>query len=232
MCLIRLGSVYRALLDLDAAHATLLEAKATNENITPRPFTATIAAELCVVRALAGAWVEAHTYAEQVWLTKERSLLYTGFTCCFEIEAFLRAGDMTKAEEHLHYFSQRAVDNPRLRLAYLRALAVQAQWKGSKGQVIDYLERANALAEEIGLPGEQWQILAELGELYQSRGEGARLRPAHRGPSAQAQREGAREALGQAAEIVQALAAKIDDESVRAGFLAAEPVRRVLQSYA
>lgn len=67
------------------------------------------------------------------------------------------------------------------------------------------------LKEKIDLPGEQWQILAALAELYQSRGKEAR----------------AREALGQAAKIIQALAAKIDDESLRTGFLAAESVRRV-----
>ena len=49
--------------------------------------------------------------------------------------------------------------------------------------------------QEIGPPGEQWPILATLGEFN-------------------------RAAMTQAAEIMQALAAKIDDEGLRAGFLA------------
>ena len=86
-----------------------------------------------------------------------------------------------------------------------------AQWDGDTTQTIAHLEAANALAEEIGLPGEQWQILAVLGELYRAKADEARTR----------------EALGQAAQIVQTLATKIDDEGLRAGFLGAELVRQV-----
>ncbi|HXW00436.1 MAG TPA: hypothetical protein VEC93_18605, partial [Anaerolineae bacterium] len=78
---------------------------------------------------------------------------------------------------------------------------------------IAHLEEALALAEAIGLPGEQWPILVQLAELY-----GAAL-------ETEAQ---AREARLRAAEIIQALAAKIGDEGLRAGFLAAEPVQRML----
>jgi hypothetical protein len=39
------------------------------------------------------------------------------------------------------------------------------------------------------------------------------------------------EVVERAAEIVQALAAKIDDENLRVGFLAAEPVQRVIRPY-
>jgi hypothetical protein len=55
----------------------------------------------------------------------------------------------------------------------------------------------------MDLPGEQWSILAQLGELYQASGAETK----------------AREALIQSAEIIQALAARIDDEDLRAGFL-------------
>jgi hypothetical protein len=55
----------------------------------------------------------------------------------------------------------------------------------------------------MDLPGEQWSILAQLGELHQANGAETK----------------ARETLAQSAEIVQALAARIDDKDLRAGFL-------------
>ncbi|MCZ7568767.1 MAG: hypothetical protein M5U01_09285 [Ardenticatenaceae bacterium] len=64
------------------------------------------------------------------------------------------------------------------------------------------------------MPGEAWQILAKLGELYQKRSD----------------EEQAQRAFVRAAEIVQSLAGKIEDEELRAGFLAAEPVRRVMSN--
>lgn len=80
-----------------------------------------------------------------------------------------------------------------------------AQWEGNVAQAIAHLEKAHTLAEAIGLPGEQWQILTKLGELYQT----------------QRNEDKTGQALGKAQEIVQALAANIDDEGLRVGFLAA-----------
>ncbi|MCZ7574382.1 MAG: AAA family ATPase [Ardenticatenaceae bacterium] len=212
LCLTRLGSAYRALLNLDEARATLREAAATNEEIIPPPFPATIAAELCVVHALSGSWAEAYSCARQVLLTKQRSLFYTGLACWYEVEALLRAGDEGRARECLDDIGQRTRDNPRLQLAHLRALAVQAEWKAQSEQAVAYLEEANSLAEGIGLPGEQWLILAKLGELYGAGKNTAEMR----------------RVLARAAEIVRALADRIEDEDLRQGFLAAEPVRRLL----
>jgi hypothetical protein len=75
------------------------------------------------------------------------------------------------------------------------------------------LREAEALAGEIGLPGELWQIGARIGELHERRGE---VDEAH-------------QAFSQAAQILQGLAAKIEDEGLREGFLAAPRVRRVLE---
>jgi Flp pilus assembly protein TadD len=81
----------------------------------------------------------------------------------------------------------------------LRSLAVLAEWEGDTQQAIAHLQEALALAEAIGLPGEQWPILAALGELYQATGD----------------EEGARRAKDQAADIVSRLAEKIEDERMR-----------------
>ena len=65
----------------------------------------------------------------------------------------------------------------------------------------------------MGLPGEEWPIRGELGRLYVEQGE----------------RVQAREAYRQAAKIIHHLAETIDEEALRMGFLAAEPVRAVLE---
>jgi hypothetical protein len=64
------------------------------------------------------------------------------------------------------------------------------------------------------LPGEQWQIKAALGTLYQS------------SPLP----DTARTAFGEAARIIQRLAQGIKDERLRTRFLAGPPIQMVLKS--
>lgn len=224
--LMQLGAVYRALLALEAACATHLEAMTLNETMSSPPFTEMIAAELYADYALAGNWVEAYAYALRALAVRNYTSLYGGLTRWYETEALLRSGEVERAIEDVRRFGEQVGDNPRYRIPYMRALAVLSQWEGNNDQAVAHLEAANALAEAIGLPGEQWQILAALGELYQSRGE----YPIGQSVASPWDREArAREVLRQTAKIVQALAAKIDDEGLRARFLAAEPVRRVMK---
>ena len=70
---------------------------------------------------------------------------------------------------------------------------------------------AAKLSEEIGLPGELWQILAALGELQLEQDDDSE---AHR-------------AFAWAAEIAQTLAHQIEDTQQRAVFLSAQPTRYV-----
>jgi hypothetical protein len=70
-----------------------------------------------------------------------------------------------------------------------------------------------ALAEEIGLPGELWQIRAALGELHEESGE----------------EERARDAFMQATQTLQSLAGRIDDLTLQASFLGTPRVRQVLE---
>ena len=69
------------------------------------------------------------------------------------------------------------------------------------------------LAAEIGLPGEQWQIQAALGSVYETAGEQGQ----------------ARTAFGEAARIIQGLADGIRDETLRSRFLAGPQIHPVLQ---
>jgi len=43
-------------------------------------------------------------------------------------------------------------------------------WEGKKKRALDHLREAAELAEEIGLPAEQWQIRVLLGNLYEAEG--------------------------------------------------------------
>ncbi len=79
---------------------------------------------------------------------------------------------------------------------------------GSASESADML-----LLEEMGLPGELWQIRAALGELHEESGD----------------KELAGEAFSQAAETPRSLADRIDDPKLRADFLEAPHVRHVLE---
>ena len=104
-------------------------------------------------------------------------------------------------------------NNQRYRLILLRSQAVLAQWDGDVDQAITHLQAALALAQEIGLPGEEWPIRDALGRLYGAQGEMVQ----------------AREAYQQAAKIIHRLAETIDEDGLREGFLTAVPVPTVLE---
>jgi tetratricopeptide (TPR) repeat protein len=210
-----LGNVERALLRLDAAHSTHQQALASSEAMARRPFTATIADELCADCALAGAWEEAYAYAQQARATRENSLyFYTGLTLWCAVEALLRGGERERAQEEVQRFGERIRDNRRYRIPYLRALAVLAQSYGAFDEALANLEAASTLAHEIGLPGEIWQIQAALSDLYRQRGDVGQ----------------ARQLSVQAAASVQSLANRIEDQRLRTAFLTTACARHVLEA--
>jgi hypothetical protein len=152
---------------------------------------------------LVGDWEAAYRYAHQSLAAHNHSLLHGGLYHWYVTEALLRGGDLALARADAQRFGQQFGHSQRYQIPYRRCLAVLAEWEGDIGQAIEHLTIANTLAEAMSLPGEQWQILAALGELYRSSGEQTKVD----------------EMVGQAAEIVQILAGKIDDEELRTGFL-------------
>jgi hypothetical protein len=86
-------------------------------------------------------------------------------------------------------------------------------WEGKEKRALDHLREAAALAEEIGLPAEQWQIRVLLGNLYEAEGEYAQARPLERPWRS----------------LVRELAEGIKDEALRARFLAGPQIYQVLQ---
>ncbi len=217
-----LGNIYRAMLALDAAQAAHREAIAISESRPHQPLLRMTAGELCVDCALVGDWEAAYRYARQSLAADNHSLLHGGLHHWYITEALMRGGEVALARADAQRFGEQFGHSRRYQIPYRRCLAVldltsqpsPLEGEGEKGvrSAIAHLKEANTLAEAMSLPGEQWQILAALGELYRASEDEA----------------AARRAFARAAEIVQALAAKIDDDELRRDFLAAEPIRCLL----
>ncbi len=208
------GVAQRRVMALESARETLLEvlAESTEKGLTG--FVDWILAELCAVYALAGDWGQAHAYARQLLQArKDESLLPMGLTGWYEIEALLRGGDSDLARAEVERLGKLVGEHKRFRLPLLRSQAVLAQWDGDIDQAIGHLQAAAALAQDVGLPGEEWFILGALGALYTDRGDQAK----------------AQQAWNDSAAIILRLAETIDEADLRAGFLAADPVRSVLE---
>ena len=122
-------------------------------------------------------------------------------------------GDERQVREAMQRLGERVGANRRYRIPYLRSRALLATWEGHREQAIGHLREAAGLAADIGLPGEQWQIQAVLGALYETGGEPAQARTAY----------------GEAATIIGGLAEGIKDETRRARFLAGPQIHPVLQ---
>jgi tetratricopeptide (TPR) repeat protein len=211
--LLALGRVYRALFALEQARALHLEARAIAEALHHPMLLEWAAAELCGDYALDRAWDEAHTHALQALSVRNYGRVYVGFARWYETEALLRGGSIAQAAEDVRRMGTQFTGNRRYHLQELRTRAVLARSAGDTGQAIGHLEAARAIAEELGLRNDRWQIDAALGDLLRAHGGAAQ---AHR-------------SFNQAAELVRALAGTIDDQGLHAAFLVAEPVRHVLE---
>jgi tetratricopeptide (TPR) repeat protein len=169
-------------------------------------------ATFCMLAVLSGDWEDAHAHARKA---HELGTFFQPQFSLFlhhQVEALLRGGDEELAREEAHRLAERAKTNGRDRMSHLRALAVLDEWEGDTQRAVGRLREAEALAEEIGLPGELWQIRSRIGELHKQRGEA----------------EQAQEAFFIAAQTLRMLAQKIEDEGLRERFLSAPQVRRVL----
>ncbi len=201
------GTVQRTIMALDSARQTLLEVLVESSEKGLLGFITDWAlAELCALHALAGDWGQAYAYASQRLQAREdESLLPIALTGWYETEALLRAGDNDLARAEVERLGEIVGNNRRYRLPLLRSQAVLAQWYGDTDQAIEHLQSAVALAQEIGLPGEECSILNALGALYTDQGDQAKAQQFWRA----------------AAVISLSLAETIDEEDLRAGYLTA-----------
>jgi tetratricopeptide (TPR) repeat protein len=207
--LLQVGHSYEALFELKEARA------AFEEMVERGHLKEALHATFCVLTALSEDWEDAHAHARKA---HELGTFFQPQFSLFihhEVEALLRGGEEELAREEAHRLAERALDNRRDRMSYLRALAVLNEWEGDNQGAIGRLREAEALAEEIGLPGELWKMRARIGELHEQRGEAGE----------------AHKAFSRAAQILKDLAARIEDAGLREGFLAAPRVRRVLEHH-
>jgi tetratricopeptide (TPR) repeat protein len=211
-----LGSTYQALQQWEEAHQTLQEAEALAEQLDLRHSHVLGLSLLCRNYAVAGAWEQAYRYALKAMALRERCdalLILLDFHRQDETEALLRAGEERQARAEVQRLGEQLGPYLRFRIPYLRSRAVLAAWAGQREQAIGYLRASVQLAADLGLPGEQWQIQAALGREYEAEGQ-----PVN-----------ARTAIGEAARMIQGLAAGIGDETLRARFLAPPQLQQVLQ---
>ena len=213
--LMTLGNTYHAVQQWDEARSTLTEADAMAERLDMGRLRVPVLSQLCMNCALTGEWEQAYTYAVKAMALREsfEEAMLLDFSCQYETEALLRGGDESQARVAMQRLGERVGPSPRFRIPYLQSLAVLAAWEGQSEQAIGHLREAAGLAADIGLPGEQWQIQAALGVLYEAGGEP----------------EQAHTAFAQAATIIGGLAEAIKDETLRARFLAGPQIHPVLQ---
>jgi tetratricopeptide (TPR) repeat protein len=206
-----LGRAHEALLDLEEAGRIYEEALQLRGALGPE-YEVFSSIRLCGVAALSENWEDAYAHSLRAHEGRTSFDVLDGLYLYHEVEALVRGGDERLAREEVHRFTERAQTSERYRLAYLRSLAVLSKWEGDTKRAIGQLQEAEMLAEQIGLPGELWQIRAEIGELYEWREEIGEARAAY----------------SRAAQILRMLARKIGDEKLRESFLSAPQVRRVL----
>jgi tetratricopeptide (TPR) repeat protein len=212
------GNAHQAVMGLEEAHTMYQEALDVAAAL-PRPWSLLMVSRLCANRALAGDWEAAHRYALDSVAIRDAAparLMWLDFVRYHELEALLRGGEEELAREGVKRLGERMGGNRRFRLVHLRMLAVLDGWDGRTREALAHLREAATLAQEIGLPGELWQIWEAIGELYEQRGEP----------------EEASAAFSLAASILERLAGEIEDEALKQGFLSAPQLRRVLETSA
>jgi tetratricopeptide (TPR) repeat protein len=193
---------------LDKSFKTMEEALALIQAFPVPTYQALLLPWMCVNRGLAGDWETATQYAiytRPLRASADAILFMMGFTSPYETEALLRGGYVEWAHEEVEQLGRRMGINRRFHICYLRSRALLAQYDGKPEQAIVFLHEAASLAEEIGIPRECWQILIQMGKLYKD---------LHQPQQATA-------AFAQASTIVQTLADRIQDETLRQRFLEA-----------
>jgi hypothetical protein len=193
-----------AVLQGDAARQAGEEMRRLTQRL-PVPFLVYHAnARLCAACVLTGDWASAHAYA--LHATEARTALQLADLTYYAVTAaLLRGGNAVLARAGVCRFGEDIGANRRLRIPYLRARATLAQWDGATAQATRALEEAQALAAQIGLPGEQWQLAALLAQAYDELGQ-----------IGQADR-----ARAQAEATLRVLGEGLPDPTLRTSFLAA-----------
>lgn len=133
----------------------------------PRSLADRAALELCATCASLGDWPAAHALVHALLDRQIPPFFLSGRAIWLEVEALCRGGDEDRVATYLQHLDAAIADSPRARLDYDRALA---HWllKHDPTQAIALLRKAAATAATLGLPVEQWGILAALCAAYRT----------------------------------------------------------------
>jgi hypothetical protein len=129
-------------------------------------------------------------------------LTWFDFARYHETEALLRAGERSRAQADVERLRASLGTNRRYRLIYLRMQALLDCDAHEYATAIAHLVEALNLAGTMRLPGEEWQIAAELAASYADGGD----------------MEHAQEALNQAIQGIETLATHMHDDALRDHF--------------
>ena len=208
-----LDSALRTTLGLPAA-ALPEVLEATGAKLPP-VWRTTALSRLCADEAQAGDQQAAQHYAleaSEIRASAPARLIFFDFERHHETEVLLRSGEEGLAREDARRLGEGVGRNRRFRLVHLRMLAVLDGWDGDHDAALSQLREAEVLAQEMGLPGELWQIRVDSGGLHEERGDETR----------------AGEAFYRASQTLRSLADRIDDRALRESFLATPRARRLL----
>jgi tetratricopeptide (TPR) repeat protein len=202
------ASAQQAILDLEEAGLAVAEALERAEQLGIENWLHRPLSLQCATLALAGDWTEASEAAIQAVSLRETlqaRLLLLDFSRHYEIEALVRLDNHELAQADVRRLGERLRtdgSDRRYWLVYHRMQAVLARGEGEIEAARRHLVEALTLAEHIGLPGEEWQIAAELAAAYRREGILAE----------------AEEAVERARAVIAGLAADINDQRLRDRF--------------
>jgi DNA-binding SARP family transcriptional activator/tetratricopeptide (TPR) repeat protein len=212
--LVVLGEIYRMLFCLDDAYQAHLEAESIVQKLDAPWITEIVVNQVCADCVLMEDWQTATTYAHKALATRNYVSVHTVPILRYTTEALLRSGEVEAACDDVQSYGAEIGTYRRYRPGYLQAEALLAGWHNEWGRAGDCLQQAVQIAADIGLPGEQWMISAELAQAYHHAG----------------QYELMADAYTNAAAIIRQLAEKIENTHVQTSFLNAPAVQHVLNA--
>jgi DNA-binding SARP family transcriptional activator len=165
-----------------------------------RNYVAQNQANFCADSVLASDWALAGEHARQSLAYQDYTTVPLIYVPLWPLTAALlhnNAADEARAD--MEQWAEWVGRVPRYQISYHRSLALLAEHDGHTTQAVHHLEAALKLTERMALPGEQWQILARLSQLYSA--------------------EAAARAKCEAVEIINALAGQLTDETLRERFV-------------
>ena len=196
------------LLHLDEAKATADEAVQIAKQTGSSLQLLRALSSVCARAVLIEHWAEAASAANEAFAIRTsvtNPFTFFDFHLHREVEALLHYDQQSSARELVRLIDERTANDEsqrRMRLVCLRMKAALYRWERDEAGAMRESEQALELAQSLSVPGESWQIAAELAGSYTLAGESMK----------------AAEMLKVARKTVDALAHDISDSALRKSF--------------